>query len=199
MSRTGRPREFNRDEAINSAMNLFWEKGFESTSLADLRQTLNLSSASFYAAFGSKKVLYEECLHRYTETCGQISDELDNLSVSPRVAMQNMLHKTIAIQTSPLSPSGCMAVLSGLNCCDENKEVEQLAQKVRKQTQDAIQRCVLRGIEVGELPMDTDADVITQMLDCFIKGIAIKARDQTPREQLIAAADTLLLFWKSKD
>ena len=52
MARTGRPREFDRDKAIEIAMNTFWEKGFESTSLADLRQILNLSSASFYAAFG---------------------------------------------------------------------------------------------------------------------------------------------------
>ena len=72
MARTGRPREFDRDKAIDAAMNAFWERGFESTSLSDLRDLLNLSSASFYAAFGSKKSLYEECLKRYSETCGEV-------------------------------------------------------------------------------------------------------------------------------
>ncbi|WP_111896261.1 TetR/AcrR family transcriptional regulator [Acinetobacter sp. MB5] len=196
MSRTGRPREFNRDKAIDSAMNLFWEKGFESTSLADLRQTLNLSSASFYAAFGSKKILYAECLNRYMETCGQVTIALDDLSISPRKAIENMLHQTISMQTSTLSPSGCMAVLSGLNCCDENKEVEQLTKNVRKQTRDAISRCVLRGIESGELPENTNVEVITLMIDCFVKGIAIQARDHVSKDQLLAAADTLLQCWK---
>ncbi len=197
MARTGRPREFDREKAIETAMNTFWEKGFESTSLADLRTVLNLSSASFYAAFGSKKALYEECLKRYTETCGEVTSYLDDSSISPKQAIQTMLKHTVAVQTSSTSPQGCMAVLSGMNCCDDNKEVETLTFSVRKQTRDAIFRCVKRGIELGELAAKTDAESYTLMLDSFVKGISIQAKDGATEEQLLAAADYLLMNWTS--
>ncbi|TKI08856.1 TetR/AcrR family transcriptional regulator [Martelella alba] len=196
MARMGRPREFDRDKAVDKAMNLFWQKGFESASLADLRQTLQLSSASFYAAFGSKQALYKECLERYTQSCGEVASVLNNESLSPKVAMQTMLHKTIAMQTSPQSPAGCMAVLSGLNCDDENKEIELLAQTVRQQTRDAVRRCVVRGIEQGEFSQSVNPDEFTLLLDCFIKGIAIEARDGVTEATLCAAADKLLVLWR---
>ena len=195
MARTGRPREFDRDKAIDKAMNLFWQKGFETASLADLRETLQLSSASFYAAFGSKQALYKECLERYTHSCGEVTSVLDNASVSPKVAMQMMLHKTIAMQTSPQSPAGCMAVLSGINCDDENKEIELLAQAVRQQTRDAIRRCVVRGVAQGEFSGEVNPDEFSLLLDCFIKGIAIEARDGMSEQTLCAAADRLLALW----
>jgi len=196
MARTGRPREFDRDKAIEIAMNAFWEKGFESTSLADLRQILNLSSASFYAAFGSKKNLYEECLKRYTETCGQVTSYLDDLSLSPREAMLNMLSRTVFVQTSPESPAGCMVVLSGLNCCDENKEIEHLTSDVRKRTRDAIQRCVIRGVACGELAKETNVDGYSLMLDCFVKGISLQAKDGISKEMLMAAVGQIMQSWR---
>lgn len=197
MARTGRPREFDRDKAIEIAMNTFWDKGFESTSLADLRTILNLSSASFYAAFGSKKALYRECLERYTQSCGEVISFLHDDSIPPKQAIQNMLEHTIAVQTSSTSPQGCMAVLSGLNCCDDNKEVEELTFLVRKQTRDAILRCVKRGIQLGELASTTNAECFTLMIDSFVKGISIQAKDKTSREQLLAAANYLLKNWTS--
>ncbi|TKI02277.1 TetR/AcrR family transcriptional regulator [Martelella alba] len=196
MARTGRPREFDRESAVNTAMNLFWEKGFESTSLADLRKTLgNLSSASFYAAFGSKQALFKECLERYTQSCGSVSAVLDNPDMPPGHAMRSMFYDTIAIQTSPQSPAGCMAVLAGLNCLEEHQEVEILTRQVRQQTREAIARCVARGVAAGELT-DVNAPAFTLMLDCFIKGIAIEAKDGATEENLKASADQLLSLWR---
>lgn len=196
MSRTGRPRQFNRDDAVDKAMSLFWEKGFESTSLSELKKILNLSSASFYAAFGSKGALYEECLQRYNESCGALTGSLDDNSLSPRDAMLAMLTKTIQLITSTTSPSGCMAVLSGLNCCDENKDVERLAYSIRTETLQAITRCVVRGVEVGELASTTDIHSFSLLIDSFVKGISIQARDGVAKELLDDAANTLLLLWK---
>ncbi len=196
MARTGRPRAFDRDEAVSKAMNLFWEKGFESTSLADLRETLGkMSSASFYAAFGSKQALYKECLARYIQSCGAAGQVLNDERISPREAMQTMLYDTISMQTSPLSPSGCMAVLSGLNCLDENKEVEALTRQARKDTRDAIERCVNRGIEQGQLPPTVNIEAYTLMLDCFVKGISLQARDGLSGQVLKESADQLLASW----
>lgn len=195
MAKAGRPRQFDKETAIDVAMNTFWEKGFESTSLADLREVLNLSSASFYAAFGSKKKLFEACLERYAKTCGEMTSYLDDSSVSGREAMQNMLNATIRVQTSNTSPLGCMAVLSGQNCLDSNKDVEALAARVRLETKEAICRCLQRAAREGELPDTTDIDAMTLMFDCFVKGISVQARDGVTEQALLHSVECLMHCW----
>lgn len=195
MARTGRPREFDRDNAIEQAMNLFWENGFESTSLAELRKTLGLSSASFYAAFGSKQSLYEECFRHYSQTCGEFISELKNQDVCAKQALKNMLHKTISVQTSKTSPSGCMAVLSGLNCGEENKAVEELTRHARQKSYQALKECVKRAVDEGELPATTNIDTFTMAIDTFIKGISIQARDGASAQALHAASEHILSLW----
>lgn len=195
MAKAGRPRQFDKDTAIDVAMNTFWEKGFESTSLADLREVLNLSSASFYAAFGSKKKLFEACIERYAQTCGEMTSYLDDTTVSAREAMQNMLSATIRVQTSSTSPLGCMAVLSGQNCLDSNKDVEALSSRVRQETREAMSRCISRAVSQGELPESTDIEAMTMMFDCFVKGISVQARDRISEQSLLNAADCLMQCW----
>ena len=194
MSRTGRPREFNRDAAVKLAMNLFWQKGYESTSLAELRKTLgNLSAASFYSAFGSKYELYKECLDLYTHTCGETLSLLSDPIVPAKVAIKNMLVKTISLQTSMQTPTGCMAVLSGLNCCEENEEVEQLALSIRNGIRQALEDCIERGIKNNEWNISsTDTESFVIMIDTFLNGISIQSRDAFNRRKLMEACNLFL-------
>ncbi len=89
MPRTGRPRSFNRDEAVAAAMLLFWEHGFEPTSLAQLRAAMgNISAASFYAAFESKEALFREAVNRYLSTYGHVSETFRDTSLTSKAAME---------------------------------------------------------------------------------------------------------------
>ena len=196
MARTGRPRQFNREDAIKSAMDLFWQKGYESNSLAELRKVLgNISSASFYAAFGSKQALYSECLALYTSTCGETFSELENESVPAKAAIKNMVFKTIHMQTSTKQPSGCMIVLSGLNCGDENKEVEQMALSVRNDIRKALVKCIERGTAQQEWQQEMPVEQFMLILDTFINGLSIQSRDGIAREKLLEACELFLDRW----
>lgn len=196
MARTGRPRQFNREEAVRKAMELFWQNGYESTSLADLRKVLgDISSASFYAAFNSKQALYRECLDLYTHTCNDTFSELSNEKVPAKDAIKNMLFQSIHMQTSSGKPSGCMIVLSGLNCGHENKEVEQMALSVRNDIRKSLVKCIDRGKQNGEWRQDTPTDQLVLMLDTFINGISIQSRDGIPREKLLEACELFLEMW----
>ena len=105
MARTGRPREFDRDDAVEQAMLLFWERGYEATTLNDLRSALGgLSPASFYAAFGSKEALFGECLSLYMQSCGQLATLLADTTDGPREAMRRTLHAAVTAQTSRTRP-----------------------------------------------------------------------------------------------
>ncbi|MDL2191372.1 TetR/AcrR family transcriptional regulator [Cobetia sp. UIB-001] len=196
MARTGRPRQFDREDAVRKAMELFWKNGFEGTSLAELRKELgNLSSASFYSAFESKQALYRECLEMYTRTCEQVFVELENEKVSARDAIKNMLIKYVTMQTSSSQPSGCMIVLSGLNCGDDNKDVEYMALSVRNDIRASLMACIARGQERGEWRYEKPLDQFVLMLDTFVNGIAIQARDGVPGDKLKEACELFMEIW----
>lgn len=196
MARTGRPREFDRDDAVHRAMLLFWANGYEPTSLTDLRKELgDLSAASFYSAFGSKEQLFEECLDLYMRTCGGVAEELHNPKVSTRTAMQNMLTRAVYSQTSTDQPTGCMAVLSGVNCDTENDAVALAVADARKRTREAMQACLAQATLDGDIADERRASNLLEMYDAVLKGIAMQARDGVPREALLGAVEACMAAW----
>ena len=113
MARTGRPREFDRDEAVAAAMEMFWKHGFEGASIERLRDAMGgLSSASFYAAFASKEALYREVLARYLGTHGRVLESLRDARLTPRERIEQALRRSARMQTDASHPSGCMITLS---------------------------------------------------------------------------------------
>lgn len=193
MAKVGRPRTFDRDTAIEKAMGLFWEKGYESTSLLDLRQQLgNLSAASFYSAFGSKKELFQECFECYMRFYEAMLVSLDDHNLSPKAALTQMLIKSVEVQTMADAPTGCMMVLSGLNCGDENTEIEALTSEARTRMRHAITRCIQRGIDQKEICSTQDAEALALIVDSFLKGISIESRDGVSAEALNRTTQLLL-------
>src|ERR1700744_3779832 len=114
MAVIGRPREFDRDAALDAAMLLFWRKGFATTSMSDLCDAMGVRSPSLYAAFGSKEALYLEAMERYVGIQGHLV--WDGLGgTTARAGVENLL--IAAAETLPKSratPAGCMAVLAAV-------------------------------------------------------------------------------------
>lgn len=127
MARTGRPRGFDRDKAVRQAMHLFWEHGFEGVSLEQLRQSMGgISSASFYAAFGSKEALYRTALEDYRATHGKVVLVLRDEGLSPRQRIEQALRRSAEMQTDPAHPTGCMVTLSSTICSVDGESVQAL-------------------------------------------------------------------------
>jgi AcrR family transcriptional regulator len=82
----GRPREFDTSKAIDSAMLLFWRKGYEGTSISDLTETLGITRPSLYAAFGNKEQLFRTVLDRYDEGTAEFLTGSLNLPTAREVA-----------------------------------------------------------------------------------------------------------------
>lgn len=135
MPRTGRPRAFNRDEAVLAAMFLFWEHGFESTSLAQLRAAMgHISAASFYAAFESKEALFRETVERYKATYGRVMESFHDQRLAPKAAIEQGLRRSARMQTEGSHPLGCLVVLSGISCSPENQHIQEMLAKEREKT-----------------------------------------------------------------
>ncbi|OMF37940.1 TetR family transcriptional regulator [Paenibacillus sp. FSL H8-0548] len=196
MPRTGRPRAFNRDEAVVAAMLLFWEHGFESTSLAQLRAAMgNISAASFYAAFESKEALFREAVNLYISTYGQVSESFRDSSLTPRAAIEQGLRRSARMQTESSHPLGCLLVLSAATCSLELKHIQELLSKERHKVRSWQKDCIEQAIKDGELPDSTDISMLVTMFDTFLRGISSQARDGVPIEAIDAAITQLMSIW----
>src|SRR5215475_13264083 len=113
MAVIGRPREFDRDAALEAAMLLFWRKGYGETSMPDLCEAMGVRSPSLYAAFGSKEALYLEAVERYVDIQGHLVwDKLEEATTA-RAGVTNLLAAaTEHLPKSRAVPAGCMAVLA---------------------------------------------------------------------------------------
>ena len=186
MARTGRPRGFDKGEAVQQAMALFWEHGYEATSLAQLKTAMGgISAASFYAAFGSKEALFRQVVDRYLATHGQVMAPLSDLALPPREAVE---------QTHPF---GCLVVLSTSTCSAESRHLQALLAEGRHRNRAAMLACVERAIAAGDLPHDTNAGALAATFDTFLVGLTAQARDQVPLASLEAAISGLMCVWDS--
>ncbi|WP_043820443.1 TetR/AcrR family transcriptional regulator [Delftia sp. RIT313] len=190
----GRPREFDRDQALERAMLAFWRRGYEGTSMADLVQALGIASARIYAAFGSKQDLFREAVQRYEAGDGGFADRA--MAQEPRVrgALARVLRDAVATYTDDAHPLGCMVVTAATNCAEENEAVAAwLAEHRRQRTQSLIDR-LQRALDEGELRAGTDVQALGDFYATQLHGISVQARDGVPRQRLLAAMETALLL-----
>ena len=182
----GRPREFDRDQALERAMLAFWRRGYEGTSMADLVQALGIASARIYAAFGSKQDLFREAVQHYEAGDGGFADRA--MAQEPRVrdALARVLRDAVATYTDDAHPLGCMVVTAATNCAEENEAVAAwLAEHRRQRTQSLIDR-LQRALDEGELRAGTDVQALGDFYATQLHGISVQARDGVPRQRLIA-------------
>ena len=196
MTRTGRPREFDRDKALDAALALFWEQGYEPTSLAQLKTSMgDISSASFYAAFGSKEGLFREVVERYQSSYGQVTATLKDETLPPREAIELALLRSAEMQTDQNHPPGCLMILGANNCAPENRHIDKLLAAHRARNRQGIEDCIRRGIAGGELASNINVDALATVIHTFLLGIAMEARDQVDQRRLISSVAALMLLW----
>lgn len=196
MPRTGRPRSFDHDQAVVSAMHLFWTHGYEGTSLGDLRKAMGgISSASFYAAFGSKERLFRKTVEFYLRTHGRVVSSLREGALRPRDRIEKALRLSAVMQTAGPHPSGCMVTLSALVSSADGAPVQAITADERSGNRQAIRDCVQQAVDDGDLRASTDVTGLSTLVDALLMGISVQARDGISSEAIDAAITQALNAW----
>ncbi|MDQ6437905.1 TetR/AcrR family transcriptional regulator [Mesorhizobium sp. LHD-90] len=195
MSQRGRPRTFDRDDALRRAMELFWEKGYGGASLADLTETMGINSPSLYAAFGSKQALFDEAVDLYART--ESPEIWEALSVEPtaRDAVASFLRLTALSFSRPGKPAGCLIVLGALHDSDASAEACAALRRHRAENVEAVRARLERGIAEGDVPAGTDCETVARFFLTVQQGMSIQARDGATRERLHALAEGAMAAW----
>jgi len=198
MAVIGRPREFDRDAALEAAMVLFWRKGFAATSMNDLCDAMGVRSPSLYAAFGSKEALYLEALGHYVQTQGPpVWDKLAE-GATARAGVENLLIAAAeSLPKSRATPAGCMAVLGAIG--DEwPAAIGRVVRKVRLEMLARVRARLETAVAKGELPASTDVDGLSRFYLGVFQGMAVQARDGATQGQLRAIAAAAMAAWPER-
>jgi AcrR family transcriptional regulator len=188
----GRPREFDRDEALARARDAFWARGYEGVSMADLVEALGLASARIYAAFGSKEALFREAVALYDAREGGFATRA--LAEEPTAvgAIDRILREAVETYTRKGRPRGCMVVSAATNCASENENLrEWLADYRRRRTASLVMR-LEKAVADGELRPGTDAQALGDYFAAVLHGISVQARDGVPKKRLLAMIPSAL-------
>jgi AcrR family transcriptional regulator len=196
VSKRGRPRGFDRDEALRQAMEVFWEKGYEGASLDDLQAAMGgINPPSFYAAFGSKEQLFLEAIRLYTETVGAKPMRALVEAPTARDGVEAMLRESAAVFCGRDTPRGCLIVLGAVNCTPAGKGIQEHMSQYRAQTPVVIRQRLERGIAEGDLPAALDPEPLASFYAAVLMGLSIRARDGATREELDRAIDCAMAAW----
>ena len=191
-----RPRQFNVDDALMAAMQAFWRRGYDATSLADLMAATGLQKGSLYQAFGDKHALFMMALGRYLEQRAQAQRQALAQASSPKEALLVWLSEAIDVASDPQRDGqGCMAVNTIVELAPHDP---QAAQRLEDHVQRIIQRLaeiISEGQRLGELRRDVDAHDLSQCLLIFLTGLTASLRgplDKTTAQRLAQIALQLM-------
>jgi AcrR family transcriptional regulator len=194
MPKTGRPRSFDTDEALDAAMRLFWAEGYEGASLAALTDAMGINRRSIYAAYGNKEELFRKAVERYIEGPGAFVAPALQRPTARQVA-EAMLHGTVEANTTPGRPRGCLLVQSALACGPDSEPVRRDLTERREAGVAALRARFAQAQAEGDLPPDLDTDALARYLTVVAHGISVQAAGGTDPDDLHRAADQALTMW----
>lgn len=177
-------------------MRLFWVKGYEATSIADLTQALGIGTTSLYAAFGSKDALYAEALRHYSATYEDLVLGRFRKAASAREAASAYLWDSATAMTGANLdlPHGCLVTLGTVGS-EGHTELAALMCAARSIAFDVLTERLEKGVAEGDLPKSVDIAKLARFLQTVQSGMAIRARDGGDRKELQAVAEIAMAGW----
>ncbi len=192
--RTGRPRAFDLDVALDRALHVFWRKGYEGTSLLDLTEAMGINRPSLYAAFGNKEGLFRKALDRYAERTGY-SCARHPKEPTARAAAERLLRATADALTDPGNPRGCLAVQGALSCGEAAEPIRQELNARRAGVEVALRERFERASSEGDLPTEADPADLARYVATILQGMSVQAAGGATREELRKVVETALRAW----
>ena len=190
----GRPRAFDRDQALEAALMEFWRHGYEATSIATLTKAMGINPPSLYAAFGDKRKLFTAAVERYAETHGDYGARALEQPTA-RGVVETMLRLAATGYAAADHPPGCLVIDGATNTSDASQDVAEELRGYREGTKQAIADRITADVDAGVLPPKTDAAALATFYAAVIQGMSTQARDGAGEADLQRVADVALAAW----
>jgi AcrR family transcriptional regulator len=190
----GRPRNFDKAEALDAALNLFWKHGYEGTSMAMLTESIGVNVASLYAAFGNKESLFVQCVERYSELNGDLYHESLKKKTASDVA-RSILEGEVELVTRRGTPDGCLMIQGALTTSPNAEKIRQMMAQMRAMAEKWMADRFRQAVVEGDLPSDADPAALACYLMTLNSGLAVQAKSGVGRKQLLKVVDIAMRRW----
>jgi TetR/AcrR family transcriptional repressor of nem operon len=179
-----RPREFDETAALQAAMECFWRRGYEATSLRDLTKSMGLTTPSLYNAFGDKQELFSRALERYLDHTTR--DRLRRLeqTLPPKTALHRFFAEIIKHSIDDRQRKGCFLVNSALEVAPHDAECRAVIAAQFVEIEAFFKRCILKAQVEKSISLDVDAADAARLLLGVLLGVRVLARTRPEREVL---------------
>lgn len=190
----GRRREFDVDKALDAVLCVFWRKGYEGASYADLTEAAGIERPALYSAFGNKEALFRQALARYDKRYLDYIPEALELPMARQVAA-HILHKAVDLNTRYPDRTGCLGINGAVAGSDGAEPVRQALVQFRLAGQERLRERFEQARAEGDLPKTANAESLAAFVMTVTQGIAVQAKAGVSRETLEAVADQALSTW----
>jgi AcrR family transcriptional regulator len=193
----GRPRSFDLDQALDKAMHLFAEQGYDGTSLGQLTDAIGIPPPSLYAAFGSKDDLFKASLDHYRMRCGAPIAEAFQRALTAREAIEALLLQSVEVFYQPGGIRGCMVALAAVGISASHQDLRDHAIALRQATETMLLQRIELGQTDGDVPLLADAAAMMNFYSTLQMGLSIKAHDGASKTDMIASVKAAMRLWES--
>jgi len=193
----GRPREFDADRALAAALRVFWRRGYEGASMAELTAEMGIAKPSLYAAFGNKEELFKKALDLYEREKMIYTAQALKEPTSRRMA-ERLLLGALEMQTSSSDPRGCMGVIHSMPCGPEASSIRECV----LERQESSRRALIGRLEhyrhEGDLPDDVEPETLARYVTAMVQGLSLQASAGASRGELRSLVDMAVRAWPGR-
>lgn len=190
----GRPRGFDRTQALDAAMRVFWDKGFGGASMSDLTAAMGIASPSLYAAFGSKEGLFREAIDHYVAIH---HDDFWGVMDRPtaRESVEGLLRNAAGAFARPDMPNGCMVIQTAAEEGALSPELVASLCELRASNAETLARRLEKGIAEGDVSPKTDVRAVADFYATVHKGLSLSAKGGAGRAELESVVTSAMAAW----
>jgi len=196
MLKMGRHRQFDENEALESALSVFWQKGYEGTSLDDLTKATGVARPGLYSAFGNKEQLFLRALDLYeAKYMGFMSDALNE--PTSRQVVDRILNGSALLQTTNSQP-GCLGINGALACSDDTENIRRELIRRRAANEAALIKRFEKARQEGDLAASEDCKALASFIMVLSQGMAVQAKAGVSHNALKGMIAHALATWPSQ-
>lgn len=179
----GRPYEFDRQETLTRAMDVFWEKGYRATSIQDLVDKMGIKRGSIYNTFGDKHQLFIEAVEHYGDV---VTTQMIEVLQSPGSPVENIKRFFNSIVESSSNPQnkGCLISNTVVELAPHDDEAADVVTGILEKIQSAFLNCLNKAVKLGELPPKTNTHILSSFLATSTHGLIVTGKSAIDRSQL---------------
>ncbi|WP_347095573.1 TetR family copper-responsive transcriptional repressor ComR [Salmonella enterica] len=192
----GRPKVFDREAALDKAMTLFWQHGYEATSLADLVEATGAKAPTLYAEFTNKEGLFRAVLDRYiTRFASKHEAQLFCEEKSVESALEDYFTEIAACFTGTDTPAGCFMINTSATLAASSRDIARTVKSRHAMQEQTLIQFLRQRQERGEIPAHCNPQALAEYINCILQGMSISAREGATFEQLMQITRTTLRIW----